>query len=511
MAAQNASTQKPTFALENKIEDAHLDILQNTRDLEVVRLHLRSERKSLKHQIHSLSSLPNELLSAVFEHGHLLSRSSPPIEIVLSQINRRFRAVAINTRMLWTRIEISLTTPFEKVLSYLQRSGSFALDLSFNIRINSSPHSEYESESGAPLYIYADVQWETIMSHMTRCRQLSARFDRNSTMVLHHMVTSLRAVNVPLLQSLQIESPYEIAHDYEPGVYEHIFTGGAPSLTTVRIEGWGLHFCIPPLTAVTSLTILSASQMMLWSDLRDILSGNLALTCLVVGDVFGEYLPSELESSIILPSLRYLRIFVNDRDGTPFIDDVLLAISAPALACLFIDHVIQADLVNLPESYPQLRNPNRFPCLRRLIVSLLSGQEVSQPTWITFFNVFPHVTHFSLRSDTDEVVRSDPFIALLALSVDGPVSWARPLIPVPELHTLAFHKISLNAASSLCDLVSTRAVAGRPLTSLLLPASILHDETFADSLDRLQALVDVGEYQGDEKQVEGAGIWDYRS
>ncbi|KIM86491.1 hypothetical protein PILCRDRAFT_327918 [Piloderma croceum F 1598] len=444
-------------------------------------------------QATSLRSLPNELLSFVFEHCYLLSRADPPIEIVLSHLNRQFRAVAVNTRMLWARIDVFLTTHFDQVLAYLHRSGTLAFDLFFNIHTNpAGAQSEYDQESR--FFLYNSTRWTLIMSHMIRCRRLTVRFDDNGTKILHELVASLRTVRAPLLQSLQVETPYDIG-DYFLGPYLNILGEVAPSLTAVRIVGWGLHQCLPPLTTVTSLTLLWASRLMLWSDLRSILSGSLSLSCLVLGDIFAGYLPSNLESSIILPSLRQLGILVNSRDGSPFVDDVLFAISAPVLEVLYIDNAIEVDLVNLPQSYPQLQNPNRFPHLRHVIVRLLSGQEISQQTWSGFFSVFPRVAHFALLSYAQHAIQFESLIGLLALKSEDRVNFTGPITSVPELISLSFNNMTVSAAMLLCDLVSSRAAAGHPLTSLRLPANILHEETFADSLNILRTLVEVRAYQ----------------
>jgi hypothetical protein len=500
------AAHQPTFAFKGKVEEdkvANVDTLSETCDHQVMRLHFASDRNSLTNQFAPILSLPNELLSAIFQQGHLHSQKSPPIEIVMSHLNRRFRAVAMYTRLLWAKIEIFSSTPFDKVHAYLHRSGRTAFDLSFNIDTkHCCPRYSLDPTSAALLF--TDAEWGTIMSHMTRCRRFSARFDSDSCIILHDMVDRLREVNAPLLRSFQIESLYWVDEQYlEP--HRKILNGGAPSLTTVKVKGWGLHYCLPPLTIVTSLTLLPASLLTTWADLRDILSGNLALTCLVIGDIFVQYLPDGFESAIILPSLKFLRIFVNDRGGAPYVDDVLLAISSAVLECIFIDNAIEVDLTNIPEAYPQLAMSGRFPCLQHIIISLFGGLDVSQEGWTTLFTVFPSITRFSLRSN-DEAVQSESLIALLGHHTADSIS---PMVLIlPNLHTLTFGKISKDAVPSLCDLVSTREAAGRPLRLLHLPAYILHDEALGDSLSRLRERVEVQEYQADEIEVDGAQSWD---
>jgi hypothetical protein len=240
----------------------------------------------------------------------------------------------------------------------------------------------------------------------------------------------------------------------------------------------------------------------MWTDFRDILGGCLALTCLVVGDIFAEDIPNNPESSILLSSLKSLHIFANDDDGIPHADQILLVISAPMLERLAINHVIEQDLVDVS----QLQNSDRFPRLRYLSVSLPREERVSQESWILLCSVFPRITHFALRSDVHEVVWAEPLIAALGCSLADSPSSTVPLI-FPELRTLSFDQISAHTAMLLCAMVSKWHVAGWPLRSLQLPIAILQDEAFNGALNNLRALIEVKEYQSDDNQIEHIENW----
>jgi hypothetical protein len=399
----------------------------------------------------------------------------------------------MNTRLLWARIEVSFRTPFDKVIAYLQRSMTSPFDLYIDIDTNLG--------SDLQLDPYTISEWETIMSYMARCRRLSARCSEPD--VADDLIKRLHMVNAPLLQSLRIECPY--GEESYMGPYRKIIDSGAPALTAVWLEGWGLHQCLPPLAGVTSLTLLQATWGIAWSDLRNILGGCLSLTHLVIGNIFAEdNVPDNFESTIILPILRSLGITVDDYDGFPHIKQFLLAISAPVLESLIINYVIEQDLVDVS----QLQNSDRFPCLRYLSVSLVSGELIGQESWTLFCSVFPRITHFTLRSDAYESVGAKSLITALAYI---PAESASPTLPLilPELDTLSFGCVSVRAAMLLCDLVSKWHAAGWPLRSLQLPMAILHDEAFAGSLDHLRALIEVKEYpsQSDGDQVEGIWNW----
>ena len=498
---QSEATQNAIVMLDGRIAETQATLgyfIQTARRFEGRLLSLQRQRNSFTNQLAPISSLPNELLSAIFEYGHLSSPlwTRPPIEIVLSHINQRFRDVALNTQSLWTRIEVFFCTPFNKVVAYLHRSGTSPLDLHLDIHmdIDSSSNSQLEPDS----HIYTIAEWETIMSHMSRCRHISVRC--NKTYVVDDIIVSLRTVYAPVLQSLKIECPNNGRVEAHQGPYGKIFDGGAPALTVVRLDEWALQRCLPPLSGVTSLTLVQATWGIAWPDLRDVLHGCLALTCLVIRDIFLVNVPNSSESSIILPSLKFLHLFP-DAYGETHIERILVAISAPVLETLTINDISEDVLVD----FSQLQNSDHFPCLRYFSVSLYEGEAISRESWILFCSVFPRIVHFELRSEVYETSGAETLILALAYSPAEGASSTAPLI-LPELHMLSFSHIDVPTSVLLCDLVSKRHTAGWPLRLLQLPAVILHhhDGALARSLSRLQALIEVNEYQLDENLVESA-------
>jgi hypothetical protein len=91
MNIQNETVQGTVLVLGGRIEQiktAHAYLLWKARGLEVLLQRLQNERNALRNQLSPVSSLPNELLSAVFEAlASDMSPTSPPIEIVLSQVD----------------------------------------------------------------------------------------------------------------------------------------------------------------------------------------------------------------------------------------------------------------------------------------------------------------------------------------------------------------------------------------------------------------------------------------
>lgn len=96
--------------------------------------------ESSQSELGPISSLPNELLCAIFEAGYALppSKSSDwPFEIIVSHISRRWQYVAANTPRLWTKIAPNgpWRHRFEKATIYLQKSKALPLNLVIKVDI----------------------------------------------------------------------------------------------------------------------------------------------------------------------------------------------------------------------------------------------------------------------------------------------------------------------------------------------------------------------------------------
>lgn len=507
MNIQGKSGKGAVSVLENRIEKAkaaHAYLSRKTRDLAKLSRNLQSECNTLKNQLAPVLSLPDELLGVIFEalsSDIILMSDSPPIQISLSHVSRRFRHIAMSTRRLWTRIEVSLYTPFDMIISYLQRSRSFPFDLRFDIDANQGSDSSSDSEFESDVSLYTDAEWKTIMSYMIYCRRFSAR--SNDPIVITDIIDRLHTVKAPLLQSFQIGC-YDVNVDIRHYLASrrNIIDGGAPALTFIRIDGWSLYQCLPPLSRVTSLTLLGALQLMQWIDFRNMVGNHLALTRLVIGSIFSDpYIPQYFESTIVLSSLKSLHIYIDDN---AIADQILLAISASALEFLTLGNVIEQDLMNIFE-HPQLRNPDRFPYLRYLNISLsYDGPPIGREAWTSFCSLFPCITHFTVRLCADEPCTLEPFMVALGFSIMAPSPGPHIL---PKLHTLSFYqKKSQKNIVMLRNLVSNRAAAGQPLSLLQLPTAILHDEDFANSLIWLREHVEVREYQAEALEGDDGGI-----
>jgi hypothetical protein len=491
MNIQRGAINNSILLIESRIDKAkaaHSDLSRKICDLEELQRELHRERNSLKNQITPISSLPNEILSVIFEAlAFTVSPKMPPTEIILSHVSQWFRNIATNTHLLWTQINVSNYTPFDMVNAYLQRSGLSFFNLRFIInnwrrRSGRADSAEFDS-------LYSDVEWQTILSYMHRCRRFSAQSCGYYIMV--GLINRLRGVKVPLLQSFRIGFDNQMGMESILADKNKILDGDMPALTSVRIDGWSLRECLPPLTSVTSLTLLRPVQLMKWRDFRDMVGGLQALTHLVIGDIFNyRRMPTGFESSISLPSLKSLRIYLQDERHINA-DQMLLSISAPVLEFLQLNDIYDPDLVAISD-HPQLQNPRCFPCLQHLSISLLCGQVVRRDSWSLFCSIFPCITHFTLGLIAHETHMATPLMEALnpGIAADTGSSFI-----LPKLRVLSFDQRHIDI-TSLCNMVVNRAAAGQPLGSLQLLGTCV-DYAFEMSLDRLRQHVEVGRYHAE--------------
>jgi len=473
---QNEAIKDQLLVKTRSIEDLR-GLPPQVRDLEVPLKNTEDEYNRIMNQIAPLSSIPDEILANIFEVGHvppsLLSpRAGSAFEILVSQVIQRWRTVAIYTRRIWSRIEISPTTSGQLVAVYLQRSGIDPLDLVIDFeRVDA-----YHHHPG----------WQAVIPHLSRCRNIVA--SPGCLENIDEMWSAFHSVTVMLLERFQM------IHDFRRTSIDHVFDGGAPALRDVRIGG--LQYCVPPLANVTSLVLWNLNIVLDWSHLRDTVGGLLSLTHFVIGiPLDGLFLPDGFESAIRFPSLHTLRIVADYI--IPF--EFLLSISAPSLDSLELEGITSEDLRYFCNN-DALRVLEKFPCLQSLTFLDPNVDDISQETCTSFCNMFPHITHLAFDFNQTQPMSLDAFVeAMVSNTTNSDTTQSHIL---PELHTLSFSKLHPSSINLLSDIVSTRHALRLPLTLVHVPkAALRHSGQFSEPLDRLRGLVELMEYQARDWNV----------
>lgn len=193
-------------------------------------------------QFSPISFLPNEVLIHIFNYGlneipH--SAHALPLPIAVAGVCTSWRAVALRTPELWTRVFVTSATPIDHLQTYLDRSGDFEIDASFC----HWPVPKHGNE-----ITFNEALLESIVGalhcHAHRLRSLSL-WDVSDTVVC----TAMRALlnfDTPRLTNVSVKANHTTyTHYYElRNLYLLPFLSGrAPLLTHLDID----HFPIETL------------------------------------------------------------------------------------------------------------------------------------------------------------------------------------------------------------------------------------------------------------------------
>lgn len=461
---------------ETKNARASASAIREVERLDVQLATMQTNFNELTNRSAPVASIPNEILSAVFEADN---QSTSSFGITVSHVTRHWRNVAMNTPSLWTCIDISNQIHnLDMVEMNLTRSGNLPLDI----------------------YIYLTTRSPSISSimraitpHIGRWRWLDILCDL-SCRSLSPVLNSLHSSCAPLLESVNIisllsegppviegDSIYDEDHDEEDvnaSVHE-ILTGGAASLKTIRLNGVCLSDCLPPLSMVTKLHIYHTTEMPLpYTKFCTIFGGLPALTHLFLYNYHVELSAGSI-SSALFPSLSALHILKSDDAES---DPTLLAIiSAPRLKHLFIDQFCDGVMEGLVQNSGWSTTSPRYPSLSSL--TLVLSKNLEPATWRLVEQSFATVTSlavFCAQTDQLSEVLNEPSSNPLP-STD--VWW-------PSLQTLLWGGLQFpNDIEPLSVALSGRLATDRPLQKLRIA-----EHTYLEGYDLMHAVAKLQQY-----------------
>ncbi|KAF8995966.1 hypothetical protein BDZ89DRAFT_1084414, partial [Hymenopellis radicata] len=295
-----------------------------------------------------IHSLPNELLTLIFEAGSALTYpslcepKSPYVPITVKKMTpfmttvmhvcHRWRQVAIHTPALWTTLHVSRSkkavdklpnikdfrNPIAWVTEHLTRSQSLPLDIS----IDSHPESH---------------RWRSLRITLTSVQELP---------------TAL--TNLKKITSLKY-------HDsISPPITSFFRNGLSPRLAHVRLNRVNLSWLAFPLKDLTTLEL----RFVVWPTyplLADMLNGSPTSTKL---------LERHTRPSISIPSLKSLEIRLFSQ-GQPTICPFLQIFSIPALESLTMRDVTSSDWCRILVYFRV--HCTSYPVLRHLTLSSIKG------------------------------------------------------------------------------------------------------------------------------------------
>lgn len=244
---------------------------------------------------HPIDSLPNEILSRIFESGYFEGESfNLRFRAIIEQISRRWKEAAHHTPSLWSNYHLSQGNlgQFIDILPlFLKRSGGHFLDIHLNCFWDPSHTKEV---------------MEQFLPHSRRWRSLS--IITPGTDVFRY----LHNIPAPHLETLHVR--HFSSQQFLP-MDPDLFDNHLPSLRHLTLRNVSLRATTLPLKSLHSLDIRGYGVWPGQEALEKLIGGSTELRQLTLHvrseTVLGDINPQG-DQSIVLPSLRSLNIITSE-------------------------------------------------------------------------------------------------------------------------------------------------------------------------------------------------------
>jgi hypothetical protein len=398
-----------------------------------------------------IQTLPNELLSAIFRAGSqskVASTFGLPFPLLVSKINRHWRAVALNSPNIWCNIQVWFvgTRSIKWMQLWLERSKSCLVDITFIIPPRISSIIEITDD-----HVDQSLQ-ASIKCHAHRWRRLIIYADS-----IHSISGVIGTLDHSLLSCLQEFHLHLRRAEHWQDVHAAVFVNAKTlSLRSLKLCR-SCFTCLPNFTNLTYLEITRHFPDL--HEFRGMILASPGLTHLVIRDSVYVQISEDVEP-VQAPSLRFLAFGVSSNQLAQS-NYLIQLLSMPNLECL-----IMTDL-----SIPQL------PTVRLRGTSKFSGLQTLQlrafnfPTRmhdVDLFSTFPKITHLQLIDTTGAICllknihrrsANDVFDELTADSTsDGP-RW-------PNLNVITFGSLEGCNYEDLASTILETIKAGTPLRKI---------------------------------------------
>ena len=303
---------------------------------------------------------------------------------------RQWRAVALSLPTLWSNFrynvsQLSKRIPIDRLVAYLERSGSCLLDLHFTFS---------ESDLGEGSQALFNSMLENTTSHVDRWRRFSLFSDVEVPMLdFSDRLRQLKAANLEYFTICPNSSELEPPPGFKGlALAPSVFLGGAPKLFYVRVDGTSLQTYFPPFSNVTVLLLedeKSAWFLESFSFFLEILALPSLSGLSLVGQHFEEPDPPH-SSQIIMNNLKHLRY-----GEVNLIGDFLPFMVAPLLETLIIKGT-SLTFSPIPSPLPKFMRP--FSNLHSL--ELIDCTDYDASFINSLVTLTPHVTHLTIVGDS---------------------------------------------------------------------------------------------------------------
>ncbi|KIJ92150.1 hypothetical protein K443DRAFT_685430 [Laccaria amethystina LaAM-08-1] len=369
--------------------------LQLERDeLDYKIIQIQAEYGALYNNTAPILNLPIEIMCRMFELAHHASFTegipeNPLIEVTISHVCREWRSVALSFQSLWSNFrynvdELPKRIPIDRLVAYLERSGSCLLDLHFAF-------SEYALGEGSQSLFNSML--ENTISHVDRWRRFSLFADVDAPMLdFSDRLRQLKAANLEYFTMCPSSSePGTPGFD---GMAPSVFLGGAPKLFYVRLDGTSFRNYSPPFSNVT---VLRLEDEIFQPDVWNFWSFALFLEILALPSLSGlsivgeHFMEPDLphSSQITMNNLKHLR-YGGDHS---LVGHFLPFLVAPLLETLIIKGTT---LPPIPSPVPKFMRPfSNLHSLELIECTYYDAGFINSLVTLT-----PHVTHLTIVDDS---------------------------------------------------------------------------------------------------------------
>lgn len=396
----------------------------------------------------SIHTIPSELLCLIFEKAQSTSPDSlwltdgyglesPSVELRISHVCQRWRHLAVNNPLLWSRVIFTdKLNSKSHADTYLQRSANGDIDV----------HLHDQKDLDAFNF--------HLMPHIHRWRSLIVRND--SLVFWYTFLEKLRNESAVRLQYLEFSTRAldEYSEEFDAlDVQRRIFIGGTPSLTVFNVVRLGIH-CGRPASAPSLRLFRLHNGIFCGSPLISYafeefhygLHSFTSITYLcITGDIFNEVYVGD--GRVVLPRLRTICIQCDEED-TP---SILNIIEAPMLECVEIKTPVEVE-------FGQHWAGRAFPTVRHLEVSLPASDQtldnINAECWQSLWNIFPGVVELAcIFDDVYFLVRVEGFTTaahwpgLCAITIRPGYGYGTELSMLPPLLNVVSQKLLIREIS----------------------------------------------------------------
>ena len=390
-----------------------------------------------------VARLPIEIMHAIFNAGPDHVESRMYFAMSVSQVSRLWRQIALRTPFIWSSVLLyaqSTEEWWELMKMRIKLSCSHPLDIMVELY-------HYGPKPGPEFYSMLDYQLNVIIPEASRWKSL--QYSGSLSRDAFSFFQTLSLLSAPLLEVLEIEA----GMDDEMYINEAliVFSGGAPILSRVMIEGIKISSCLPPISSVYSFALYHPPGPIDFVLFKEILTTPDALTNIELhADVVDEVQLLELAADGQYLELSSLRSLFIAADMAP--ENQLLGLLS-ILRCPGLETMSVA--VPKDDLYIRPRHNYKFPTYASLRSLQLDGLDCIQ-----------------LCADFD--VKNLPALTCITfIRCSNAVALLRAMVPTAEVQMDIWpllQSIGLDAASlhrddvdELCTVLSYRNQCGRPI------------------------------------------------